>query len=161
MTQILYSNLTDQITSEVLTGEFLLALADRSALPNHPALFQLPDINGGGSQVLKTPQVGLMGFDKMVSTGEASTVSTQALTDASATVTVSRYSKRYEASDLARLQRAPGVGRKTAERILLELKGRLVAATPGRGDRRGDAVSALVNLGYSQRDALRRDQPEE
>ena len=109
MTQILYSNLTDQITSEVLTGEFLLALADRCALPNHPALFQLPDINGGGSQVLKTPQVGLMGYDKMVSTGEASTVSTQALTDASATVTVSRYSKRYEASDLARVVDAHGI----------------------------------------------------
>ena len=32
---------------------------------------------------------------------------------------------------------------------------RLVAASPGQGDRRGDAVSALVNLGYSQRDAVR------
>ena len=30
-----------------------------------------------------------------------------------------------------------------------------MAASPGTGDRRGDAVSALVNLGYSQRDALR------
>jgi Holliday junction DNA helicase RuvA len=60
-----------------------------------------------------------------------------------------------ETADLARLQRTPGVGRKTAERILLELKDRLIAASPGTGDRRGDAVSALVNLGYSQRDALR------
>jgi Holliday junction DNA helicase RuvA len=60
-----------------------------------------------------------------------------------------------DAGDLARLQRTPGVGRKTAERILLELKDRLVAASPGAGDRRGDAVSALVNLGYSQRDATR------
>jgi Holliday junction DNA helicase RuvA len=70
-------------------------------------------------------------------------------------LTADELAEAVEASDLARLQRAPGVGRKTAERILLELKGRLVAATPGRGDRRGDAVSALVNLGYSQRDALR------
>jgi Holliday junction DNA helicase RuvA len=60
-----------------------------------------------------------------------------------------------ETGDLARLQRTPGVGRKTAERILLELKDRLVATFPGPGDRRGDAVSALVNLGYSQRDAGR------
>lgn len=60
-----------------------------------------------------------------------------------------------ESGDLARLQRTPGVGRKTAERILLELKDRLVAVSPNSGDRRGDAVSALVNLGYSQRDARR------
>jgi hypothetical protein len=109
VTQILYSNLTDQITSEVLTGEFLLALADRSALPNHPALIQLPDVNGGGSVALKTPQIGLMGYDKMSSTGEVATSSTTALTDASALVTVSRYSKRYEASDLARVVDAHGV----------------------------------------------------
>jgi Holliday junction DNA helicase RuvA len=69
-------------------------------------------------------------------------------------LTADELAEAIEASDLARLQRTPGVGRKTAERILLELKDRLVATTPGRADRRGDAVSALVNLGYSQRDAL-------
>jgi Holliday junction DNA helicase RuvA len=70
-------------------------------------------------------------------------------------LTADELAEAVETSDLACLQRTPGVGKKTAERILLELKGRLAAATPGRGDRRGDAVSALVNLGYSQRDALR------
>lgn len=63
-----------------------------------------------------------------------------------------------DSGDFPRLQRAPGVGRKTAERIVLELKGRLrsngVAGRPGT-DTVGDAVSALVNLGYSERDALR------
>lgn len=70
-------------------------------------------------------------------------------------LTADELAETVEASDLARLQRTPGVGRKTAERILLELKDRLSATVPGRGDRRGDAVSALVNLGYSQRDASR------
>lgn len=60
-----------------------------------------------------------------------------------------------EAGDVTRLQRTPGIGRKTAERIVLELRGRLaggvVSAEPG--DARDDAVSALVNLGYSDRDA--------
>ena len=61
-----------------------------------------------------------------------------------------------ESGDAPRLQRTPGVGKKTADRIVLELKGRLGATTPGyRGDSRSDAVSALVNLGYSQRDAQR------
>lgn len=62
-----------------------------------------------------------------------------------------------EAGDFPRLQRAPGIGRKTAERIVLELKGRLVAleSTVGGSDPVRDAVSALVNLGYSEREALR------
>jgi Holliday junction DNA helicase RuvA len=56
--------------------------------------------------------------------------------------------------DVARLTRIPGVGRKTAERIGLELKDRLPqgtevdVATPDGGDRRTDLLSALTNLGY-------------
>jgi Holliday junction DNA helicase RuvA len=62
-------------------------------------------------------------------------------------------------SDVARLTRIPGIGRKTAERIVLELKDRLaqlvVPAAAGAfamvptGDRlRDDLLSALQNLGY-------------
>jgi len=60
-------------------------------------------------------------------------------------------------ADVARLTRIPGIGKKTAERIVLELKDRLkdMASTPGAvdtattGDRlRDDLVSALENLGY-------------
>lgn len=60
-------------------------------------------------------------------------------------------------SDLARLTRIPGVGKKTAERIVLELRDRLpkgvdptgAATTPAPGAAlRDDLVSALVNLGY-------------
>ncbi len=63
-----------------------------------------------------------------------------------------------ESGDFPRLQRAPGIGRKTAERIVLELKGHLAydSIGPAEGhDPRSDAVSALVNLGYSERDATR------
>jgi len=64
--------------------------------------------------------------------------------------------------DVARLTRTPGIGRKTAERLVLELKDRLpsgvdvVADAPRRTDGdvvRDDVVSALVNLGY-QRQAV-------
>jgi Holliday junction DNA helicase RuvA len=60
--------------------------------------------------------------------------------------------------DVARLTRIPGVGKKTAERIGLELKDRLPPAAmsnpsgealPG-GDTRDDLLSALVNLGYQR-----------
>ena len=59
----------------------------------------------------------------------------------------------------ARLNAVPGVGRKTAERIGLELKDKLPALgaegadepRPGPdGDLRGDVLSALVNLGYQR-----------
>jgi Holliday junction DNA helicase RuvA len=60
--------------------------------------------------------------------------------------------------DVARLTAIPGIGKKTAERIVLELRDRLAqltvgvpAAVPaaGAGDRlRDDLVSALQNLGY-------------
>jgi Holliday junction DNA helicase RuvA len=56
--------------------------------------------------------------------------------------------------DLARLTMTPGVGRKTAQRILLELKGRLEPTGTGPGDLRGDAASALVNLGYKESQAM-------
>jgi holliday junction DNA helicase RuvA len=56
-------------------------------------------------------------------------------------------------SDLARLTSIPGVGKKTAERICVELRDRLpkaIASTPAApGDSmREDVASALVNLGY-------------
>jgi Holliday junction DNA helicase RuvA len=63
--------------------------------------------------------------------------------------------RAIERADLARLTAIPGVGKKTSERIVLELKDRLprVAATasepaPEGPALRDDVLSALVNLGY-------------
>jgi Holliday junction DNA helicase RuvA len=64
-------------------------------------------------------------------------------------------------SDLARLTRIPGVGRKTAERMVVELKDRLEsvaveAEKPAPSSPAGieaDVISALVNLGYDARAA--------
>lgn len=56
--------------------------------------------------------------------------------------------------DAARLIKIPGIGRKTAERLLLELKGKLAEAVGEPTTERGaDVVNALVALGYSDKEA--------
>jgi Holliday junction DNA helicase RuvA len=62
--------------------------------------------------------------------------------------------RAVERGDVARLTAIPGVGKKTSERMVLELKDRLprthlAAAGDDRpGDLREDLLSALINLGY-------------
>ncbi len=57
-----------------------------------------------------------------------------------------------------RLVKVPGIGKKTAERLLLELKGKLSAepvhpAAAPINDAQSDIVQALVALGYNEREA--------
>lgn len=62
-------------------------------------------------------------------------------------------------NDLARLTRIPGVGKKTAERLVLELKDKMPAMLAGEREAaapsaaaspKDDLLSALANLGYSR-----------
>ncbi len=60
-------------------------------------------------------------------------------------------------NDIARLTRIPGIGKKTAERMVLELRDKLPAggagqppAAPALSTMEEDVVSALVNLGYQR-----------
>jgi Holliday junction DNA helicase RuvA len=56
--------------------------------------------------------------------------------------------------DTARLTRIPGIGKKTAERLLLELRGKLAEASAARaGDQGSDVLNALLALGYSDKEA--------
>jgi holliday junction DNA helicase RuvA len=63
-------------------------------------------------------------------------------------------------NDLARLTRIPGIGRKTAERMVLELRDKLPApgtvtepAAPAKSAVEDDVLSALINLGYQRANA--------
>lgn len=62
--------------------------------------------------------------------------------------------------EAGRLTRVPGIGKKTAERLLLELKGKLGAdlgtatAALAAGDHSADILNALLALGYSDKEAL-------
>ena len=60
--------------------------------------------------------------------------------------------------DVARLVKVPGIGKKTAERLLLELKDKLgtdLTSDPGSAptDAQSDITQALLALGYNERDA--------
>ena len=74
-------------------------------------------------------------------------------------LSVADLSQAVAAQDASRLVKVPGIGKKTAERLLLELKGKLapeLARPPGAGaagDAHGDILQALVALGYSDREA--------
>ena len=55
--------------------------------------------------------------------------------------------------DAQTLTKIPGIGKKTAERLLLELKGKLADAKPSLPGS-GDILNALIGLGYSEKEAL-------
>lgn len=60
--------------------------------------------------------------------------------------------------EAGRLTKIPGIGKKTAERLLLELKGKLGADLGGAGavatDATSDILNALLALGYSDKEAM-------
>ena len=74
-------------------------------------------------------------------------------------MSVADLAQAVSAQDSGRIVKVPGIGKKTAERLLLELKGKLGAdlALPGAGpvqsDVQGDIQQALMALGYSEKDA--------
>jgi len=102
--EILYSGLGDLRLAETLSTQFMLLLADRNWLGNHPALWDAGDISGTGSTVVKIPQIGLDGYDAAAaSSGETGNSANVALTDASITVTVARQTLARETSGLAQI----------------------------------------------------------
>lgn len=78
-------------------------------------------------------------------------------------LTVSELNQAVVMQDVKRLTRVPGIGNKTAERLLLELRGKVVAVGAGSGVTAGgstsasspanDVINALLALGYSDKEA--------
>ena len=72
-------------------------------------------------------------------------------------LSVSELAQAVSRQDAGRLTKVPGIGKKTAERLLLELKGKIGAdlALPAAvtNDAQADILQALVALGYSEKDA--------
>jgi Holliday junction DNA helicase RuvA len=73
-------------------------------------------------------------------------------------LSVSELSQAVTQQQAGRLVKVPGIGKKTAERLLLELKGKLGPdmAAPGAAvasDAQADIVQALMALGYNEKEA--------
>lgn len=75
-------------------------------------------------------------------------------------LSVGELAQAVSRQDGARLVKVPGIGKKTAERLLLELKGKIgdallspAAAAAPLNDAQSDILQALLALGYSEREA--------
>lgn len=74
-------------------------------------------------------------------------------------MSVADLSQAITLQEAGRLTRVPGIGKKTAERLLLELKGKLgadlgAAGGIARSDATSDISNALLALGYSEKEAM-------
>ena len=76
-------------------------------------------------------------------------------------VSVHDFARLVQASDVTALTRIPGIGKKTAERMVVELRDRAADFSGGPvstglpGDPQSEAVSALQQLGYKPAEAVR------
>ena len=73
-------------------------------------------------------------------------------------MSVADIAQAVTAQDAGRLVQVPGLGKKTAERLLLELKGKFgpdlgAGSTSVASDAQADILQALVALGYSDKEA--------
>lgn len=79
-------------------------------------------------------------------------------------MSVDEFHRCIQNEDTARLVRLPGVGKRTAERLILELRGRLIESPPGQTAESGgyfaaaetpvqDAIAALLALGFKAPEA--------
>ena len=72
-------------------------------------------------------------------------------------LSVEDLSNVVQQKDVLRITKVPGIGKKTAERLILELRDKLSVISGGELNSSGgeieDAVGALVALGYSDRDS--------
>ena len=77
------------------------------------------------------------------------------------TMTTDELAQAIAEEDVKRLASAPGIGKKTAERMVLELRGKLVTENSHHGlfaptpavDETDDIISTLLALGYNEREA--------
>lgn len=105
--EVLVAGIADLKTTEVMSSEFLMLLADRGDLFQHPALVYAGAAQG--SNKVRVPQLGLGGYDLLAAGTEGTALANTALTDGSSDITVAWYGKTYAVSDLAQVVAANGL----------------------------------------------------
>lgn len=144
-----------------VTGRLLSALPTRgSTIKIHTYLYVREDALGlfgfGSREELKTFQllIGITGIGPKAALAILSTLSVEELRFA------------VLSQDIKTLSKAPGIGKKSAERLIIELKDKMKLEdalcfeeepleTSGQADGRQEATLALISLGYSNSEALR------
>jgi Holliday junction DNA helicase RuvA len=64
-------------------------------------------------------------------------------------------SRAVESEDLSALERVPGIGKKTAQKIVLALKGKLVSSAETGSEPHADVVNALIEMGFDRKAAAK------
>ncbi len=101
-------DMSNVLSTDVLAGVYQLIAGDRSALPNHPAIFRVPA--PPGSTVINVPEVDFFGIAKLSSqTNQEDAVSDTDVTETRSQITLTRWSKRHDVSDLFRAVDASGL----------------------------------------------------
>ena len=129
----------------------LPALGDKVALLTHLAIREDAHVLFGfGTAEERTTFKQLIKISGVGARTALSILSGMSVADLSQAITL---------QEAGRLTRVPGIGKKTAERLLLELKGKLgadlgSAGVAAAGDHSSDILNALLALGYSDKEAL-------
>lgn len=161
---ILASRQGDRVVVETATGvsyELAVPLGVLERLPGAGAPVRLHTV-----LVVREDGWALYGFDREHERGVfqrllgASGVGPRLALALLSSLGGARVVQALRGSDLAALCTVPGIGRKTAERLVLELKDRLgdlspPGEAPARAPAADEAVQALINLGYGAADADR------
>lgn len=105
--EVLVAGTADLRTTEIMSSEFLMLLADRGDLFQHPALVYAGAAQG--SNKVRVPQLGLGGYDLLAAGTDGTALANTALTDGSSDITVAWYGKTYAVSDLAQVVAANGL----------------------------------------------------
>lgn len=103
-----FSSLSNLSVASAIDTNYVMLLAERNALPNHPSFYRARDIDGAASNVIVVPHVGLDGYNLPGTVADGASVGLTALSSGQTTITVQRQSFARGATDLARMTQPDG-----------------------------------------------------
>jgi hypothetical protein len=105
---ITFASLSDLTVASSIDTNFVLLLAERNALPRHPAMYFADPIDQRATNVIKVPHLGLNAYNLASQFADGAAVPNTALSTGSTTITVVRQSLARSATDLARMVQPDG-----------------------------------------------------